>query len=214
MLDHDSFMDFVRREAAAGREYRTRTEGVPFSFKLAGRGLSFVPSSTLHARYESPKHIRLFLEAFLEGSRTSTRVGPTRNSSYLFALAEAWLSACGAAPFELPEIVIPEGITEGCVIERVVRQYERSSRARDACIALHGTRCCICEIDFSERYGPAAKGIIHVHHLHPLAVAQGARVVDPLIDLRPVCPNCHAVIHHEGACRSIEEVKAMLRAVS
>jgi hypothetical protein len=31
--------------------------------------------------------------------------------------------------------------------------------------------------------------------------------VDPVADLRPVCPNCHAVIHLGGACRSIDEVR-------
>ena len=35
--------------------------------------------------------------------------------------------------------------------------------------------------------------------------------VDPVADLRPVCPNCHAVIHLGGACRTIEEVRRLLK---
>lgn len=34
--------------------------------------------------------------------------------------------------------------------------------------------------------------------------------IDPIKDLRPVCPNCHAVIHLREPAFSIEEVKAML----
>ena len=39
-----------------------------------------------------------------------------------------------------------------------------------------------------------------------------AYVLDPLQDLVPVCPNCHAVIHlrREGVY-GVEEVRAMLR---
>jgi 5-methylcytosine-specific restriction enzyme A len=33
--------------------------------------------------------------------------------------------------------------------------------------------------------------------------------VDPVADLRPVCPNCHALIHHREAIYSIEEMGAM-----
>ena len=39
----------------------------------------------------------------------------------------------------------------------------------------------------------------------------GARsIVDPVRDLRPVCPNCHVVIHLRHPPRAIEEVRAML----
>ena len=34
--------------------------------------------------------------------------------------------------------------------------------------------------------------------------------LDPIRDLRPVCPNCHAVIHRREPPFSIEEIKHML----
>ncbi len=65
-------------------------------------------------------------------------------------------------------------------------------------------------MSFGAVYGPVADGFIHVHHLRPLSQAGGAHAVDPVEDLRPVCPNCHAVLHRRAPAYSIEEVKAFL----
>lgn len=111
----------------------------------------------------------------------------------------------------LPEEVDSDAVhIEGLSKSLVVNAYERNPRARAACISHYGTACSICAFDFGERYGSFAKGYIHVHHLRPLSECGGEYVVDPIGDLRPVCPNCHAVIHLNGECRSISEVKALL----
>jgi predicted HNH restriction endonuclease len=36
-------------------------------------------------------------------------------------------------------------------------------------------------------------------------------VVNPLADLRPMCPNCHAVLHRRTSAYSIEEVRSFLQ---
>jgi 5-methylcytosine-specific restriction enzyme A len=69
----------------------------------------------------------------------------------------------------------------------------------------------VCDFDFGAVYGEAAAGFIHVHHTKPLAMIGEQYEVDPIEDLRPVCPNCHAVIHLVNPPRSIEEVIDMLR---
>ena len=74
-----------------------------------------------------------------------------------------------------------------------------------------GTRCACCDLDLGERYGEVAAGFIHVHHLAPLAGAGGEYTVDPIKDLRPVCPNCHAVMHLRVPPLTIEAVKEQLR---
>jgi 5-methylcytosine-specific restriction protein A len=52
---------------------------------------------------------------------------------------------------------------------------------------------------------------MHVHHLTPLATMTGPYQVDPISDLRPVCPNCHAMIHrYPGAPCSIEELQRIM----
>lgn len=113
--------------------------------------------------------------------------------------------------FRLPDEVPPgAAYSEGGVSRIEVNRYERDSHARRACIAAHGTECCVCGFRFGAVYGPEADGYIHVHHLRPLSEAGGERAVDPVADLRPVCPNCHAILHLGGRCRSVEEVRQLL----
>ena len=109
-------------------------------------------------------------------------------------------------PDEVTETVLREGATE----KVVVNAYERSRDARDQCLAKYGTVCCICMFDFGATYGPEFKRFIHVHHLRPLSEIGEEYEVDPVADLRPVCPNCHAVIHYGPRCRSIEEVRDLI----
>jgi predicted HNH restriction endonuclease len=59
-------------------------------------------------------------------------------------------------------------------------------------------------------YGSIAQGFIHVHHLRPVSEITGAYEVDPVADLRPVCPNCHAIVHIGGETRTIEEVRELI----
>jgi|ERR1700734_3962751 len=55
-------------------------------------------------------------------------------------------------------------------------------------------------------------GFIHVHHLRQLSDIRKEYLVDPIKDLRPVCPNCHAVLHLRNPAYSIEDVLAFLAA--
>ena len=99
---------------------------------------------------------------------------------------------------------------EGERIDRTIAVYERSSAARTACIALYGYKCAACDRTLGQVYGPIAAKVIHVHHLRPLQTGNRLRSVDPLIDLRPICPNCHAVAHARRPPLSINEVRALL----
>jgi predicted HNH restriction endonuclease len=103
---------------------------------------------------------------------------------------------------------------EGARCSVLVNTYERDSVARQQCIDHYGTACVICGFDFGVVFGSDASGFIHVHHLTPLSQIGQEYVVDPVRDLRPVCPNCHAVIHLNGETRTIEEVRKMLQSHS
>jgi 5-methylcytosine-specific restriction enzyme A len=100
-----------------------------------------------------------------------------------------------------PEVPLPEEVgepgkyAEGTVRRIEINAYERNAEARAKCIELHGASCSVCGFSFEETYGTVAAGFIHVHHLVPIAEVGDSYEVDPEQDLRPVCPNCHAVIH-------------------
>lgn len=113
-------------------------------------------------------------------------------------------------PAEVPERETGS-LREGAVQRVQVNAYERSSSARRKCIEHYGCECYICGFDFEKRYGEAGKGFIHVHHEKPLSVEGEETEVHPVKDLKPVCPNCHAIVHREDDPFSVEEVRKMLR---
>ena len=104
-----------------------------------------------------------------------------------------------------------EAFLEGAVRLIHVNAYERNPVARARCIEAHGAVCTACGFDFGAVYGEAALGFIHVHHVRPLAAIRAEYEVDPVEDLRPVCPNCHAVIHMTNPSRTFEEVRVLLQ---
>jgi 5-methylcytosine-specific restriction protein A len=101
--------------------------------------------------------------------------------------------------------------SEGSVSTILVNSYERNLRARKICIDHYGARCSICNIKFEEIYGAIGKDFIHVHHLKPISEINKEYIVDPIIDLIPVCPNCHAMMHQRNPPFSIDKIKMFLR---
>jgi 5-methylcytosine-specific restriction enzyme A len=99
---------------------------------------------------------------------------------------------------------------EGAVMRVLVNAHERNSAARKACIARHGCRYAVCDLSFESRYGAIGRDFIHVHHRKPLAGVRAEYTVDPVRDLVPVCPNCHAMLHTEEPPMSIEDLKVHL----
>ena len=102
-------------------------------------------------------------------------------------------------------------LIEGAKTRITVNAYERNSAARERCIAHYGPRCVICGFSFARRYGNAVREMVHVHHVRPLASIGRAYRLDPVRDLRPVCPNCHAVIHIQEPPFTIYQVQKMLK---
>lgn len=100
---------------------------------------------------------------------------------------------------------------EGATRRVVINSQERNIHARRACLAFHGHKCTVCCFDFEENFGTIGKGFMHVHHLTPISTVSIARAVDPIADLTPLCPNCHAMIHMSDPPFSVEELREILR---
>jgi 5-methylcytosine-specific restriction enzyme A len=118
-----------------------------------------------------------------------------------------------AHPEILPEeIAEPDKVFEGAKKSVTVNIYERDQNARRKCIEHWGIACIVCGFNFLARYGELGDGFIHVHHLKPLAEIGERYELNPISDLRPVCPNCHAMLHRESPALSIDELRARIRA--
>jgi hypothetical protein len=76
-----------------------------------------------------------------------------------------------------------------------VTLYERSRANRKACLDHYGPSCQACGMSFGDVYGELGTDYIHVHHEVPLHTLGGSQFVDPVKDMKPLCPNCHAMVH-------------------
>lgn len=108
------------------------------------------------------------------------------------------------------EVEYSTHLYEGAVRSISVNAYERSVVAREKCILYYGYRCSVCGVILADVYGEIAQGHIHVHHLQQLSKINAKYQVDPVQDLRPVCPNCHAIIHMTNPPYTIEEAKGFI----
>jgi hypothetical protein len=129
--------------------------------------------------------------------------------SAIAALRDLGIADHGSWSFQ-EELGTGEPLVEGASFTVQANEFKRNPKARQECIAHHGASCSTCGLNFGAIYGCSAEGYIHVHHLKPLASIGEEYVIDPIKDLRPVCANCHAVIHLRQPPYSIEEVKDML----
>ena len=100
---------------------------------------------------------------------------------------------------------------EGAVSTIQVNSYERNREARQRCLDHHGYSCAVCRFDFEKHYGDIGKGYIHVHHKTPIRAIGKEYQIDPISELIPVCPNCHAMMHKEDPPFSVKELKEIMK---
>ena len=118
----------------------------------------------------------------------------------------------GPTPAGRDELV--SGTFPPAAVRRIaVNRYERDADARRVCLAFHGTSCAACGYSFETAFGDAGADAIDVHHVVPAAMLGGGYQLDPVADLVPLCPNCHAVAHQRaGVPLTIQELRAMMAA--
>lgn len=102
-------------------------------------------------------------------------------------------------------------LTEGQQSFVTLTVYERNPIARQRCIEHYGTSCSVCAFSFGRVYGDSFADYIHVHHLMPVSVHETEYEIEPVRDLRPVCPNCHAIIHARRPPFTIEELRRLIQ---
>lgn len=129
-----------------------------------------------------------------------------------------WLPLMMGASLSLLNVIRVEaeeesvkGFREGHRYDVNTSRYERNPVNRVLCLAEYGYTCQICGFNFEDRYGALGKDFIHVHHVVPVSSMGDDYVVDPIHDMIPVCPNCHAMLHREDPPISPGRLKLLLR---
>ena len=125
-----------------------------------------------------------------------------------------WFENVIADAMEDLQSVIPTlefGRVEGEVVKTHISRYERDEHNRSACIEFHGTSCKICDFNFEEKYPGLSDGFIHVHHIEQLSELIKPRAFDPRVDLIPVCPNCHAMLHSRKPPLKPDELRLIIK---
>lgn len=163
-------------------------------------------------------------EAFIRRAAVSKKGTPRQGSTWrkshspgALEYARQFLKGSLHEP-ELPspwvsndEELVGSSFLEGAPVTLRVSGYERNRRARLTCLEHWGRRCSICGLDPEAHYGVSATGFIAVHHIKPISAIGAEYAVDPITDLRPVCPNCHAVIHSRKEPLSLAEAREILK---
>lgn len=134
---------------------------------------------------------------------------PKLSTKTLIRVGKCWYASDDQLASALTEeIESDESLVEGAAKTVVVNAYERNPLARARCLEHHGYSCAVCKFNFASVYGELGKNYIHVHHIVPLSEVGGEYVIDPIVDLAPLCPNCHAMIHSTRPCLTIDQLKS------
>jgi len=182
---------------------------------------------------QSREHIRLiedegyelqtFPIIYSDSNRDDDGIGPAKikgfeeklTSKILTRVGDSWYASDSIIRSAIPEeIENPEKYIEGASKTVSINTYERSAEARAKCIAHHGCLCAVCGFDFANKYGDIGNGFIHVHHIIPLSEIRKEYSLNPIKDLIPVCPNCHAMIHNTQPALTIQQLKQHLESYS
>lgn len=137
---------------------------------------------------------------------------PEAASTWGSLLVGMILSLTDIVPVE--EEPVPDheaGYAEGSVQRTEINRYERNPLNRKLCLAAKGYDCAICGMNFEKQYGEIGYHFIHVHHIVPVSRVGAGYVIDPLRDLIPVCPNCHAMLHKNNPPLLPDELKRMIQ---
>ncbi|WP_216818488.1 HNH endonuclease, partial [Pseudomonas coronafaciens] len=102
------------------------------------------------------------------------------------------------------------GDEEGEWQQLTVTRHERSRANRKACLDHYGPSCQACGMSFGDVYGELGTDFIHVHHEVPLHTLGGPQNVDPVNDMKPLCPNCHAMVHRADPPIPVMELREQL----
>ena len=161
----------------------------------------------INPKTEKYNELKEKLEAFAADIGKSISTKTFKGTGGIYLLSDEYSGS------DYPDELSKPGIKEGALRQVTVNAYERSPRARAECIEHYGAKCCVCDFDFEGVYGKElGAGFIHVHHIVDLAQIGEEYEVNPIKDLRPVCPNCHSMLHKRKPAMHPDELRRIIYA--
>ena len=115
------------------------------------------------------------------------------------------------------EIIDDRIVREGELRTRTVEYRTRSSELRNAAIERYSQggrlNCRACHFEFARAYPGIGDGFIHIHHLKPVSFMRGEAInlSEALTNVRPLCANCHQMVHTERPPLSIAYLRSITR---
>lgn len=73
-----------------------------------------------------------------------------------------------------------------------IDRYERNLLYKKICLETKWYECTARRMNFDKIYGNIGCHYIQVHCAVPVSELESGHTIDPVKDLAPVCPNCHA----------------------
>lgn len=150
--------------------------------------------------------LKTFPMKYSDSNKDENGIGPAHIGDFtprldikrLERMGKNWYASDGKISIQIAEEVDKgeaEKVVVGASKTISVNSFERDPVARSQCLAYHGYKCSVCSFDFEEFYGSMGRHFIHVHHIIPFSEIKEKYLLDPIKDLIPICPNCHAMIH-------------------
>lgn len=185
-----------------------------------GRKLAGYNQSREHIRLieEEGYQLKTFTMIYSDDNKDEEGIGPAKIEGFipkltnrtLFRIGKEWRGVDGVPGNQMPEEDNSEQYVEGAVKTVTVNTYERNPEALAKCIEHYGCECAVCAFNFETYYGSIGKDYIHVHHIVSLSEIKQEYTLDPLKDLIPVCPNCHAILHRTRPALTIDQLREHL----
>ena len=135
---------------------------------------------------------------------------PDEIAQELFSLIQSNRNYSFAPPAKNEIQIFAEGKSKSVTY----KSYDRSPVARQACIEHYGYSCSVCGFNFEDAFGALGANYIEVHHLKQMADVGEEYMINPITDLRPVCANCHRMLHKTRPPLSIEELKTHNKSIN
>lgn len=116
---------------------------------------------------------------------------------------------------DFKNLVVEEGFISFVEVKKRKRSRILVEMAKEHYTVNNKIYCHACNFNFEDFYGPDGKKFIEIHHLKPIFAYDGTESLsleDALGHVRPVCSNCHRIIHRNNKnMLAVEHIRMLVQ---